>query len=102
MIRRRTSTVGDREDLDYGEKLAEYRRLADAYFSVDAYREFCAARLPDIGRRLLDWICGPAFDQLLIDTVRSTYPADEQERFIAHFRGLVDLWVADQAGQPQG
>ena len=94
--------VGDRADLDYGEKLTEYRRLADAYFSVDSYREFCAARLPDIGQRLLDWVRGPAFDQLLIDTVRSTYPAHEQERFIAHFRGLVDLWVGDQAGQPQG
>jgi hypothetical protein len=94
--------IGDRDDLDYGEKLAAYRRLADAYFAVDAYREFCEERLPDIGQRLLDWVRGPAFDQLLVDTVASTYPVHEQERFVAHFRGLVSLWVGDQAGQPQG
>jgi hypothetical protein len=33
-----------RDDLDYRQKLAEYRRLADAYFDVDAYRDFCAAQ----------------------------------------------------------
>src|SRR6266542_2728839 len=90
--------IGDRDDLSYEEKLATCRRLADAYFSADAYREFCDARLPDIGQRLLDWVSGPAFDALLTGTVRSTYPAHEQDRFIAHFRGLVELWVHDQAG----
>ncbi len=94
--------IGDRDDLDYAEKLAGYRRLADAYFSADAYREFCESRLPDFGRRLLDWVRGPSFDELLVDTVRSTYPAHEQDRFIAHFRGLVALWTQDQAGRPQG
>ena len=34
--------IGDREDLSYEEKLAEYRKLADAYFQVDEYEEFCA------------------------------------------------------------
>jgi hypothetical protein len=29
--------------------------------------------------------------------VRSTYPMHEHERFLAHFRGLVGLWVRDQA-----
>jgi hypothetical protein len=27
--------------------------------------------------------------------VRSTYPAAEQDRFVAHFRGLLSLWVKD-------
>jgi len=92
--------IGDRDDLGYREKLAGYRRLADAYFSADAYREFCAARLPDIGQRVLDWVSGAAFDQLLVDTVTSTYPAHEHERFIAHFRGLVALWTRDEAARP--
>ena len=34
--------IGDREDLSYEEKLAEYRKLADAYFQIDEYDEFCA------------------------------------------------------------
>ena len=94
--------VAGRGDLDYRQKLAEYRRLADAYFDVDAYRDFCAAQLPDIDQQVLDWASGPAFDQLIIDTVTSTYPAHEHERFIAHIRGLVALWVRDEAGRLQG
>jgi hypothetical protein len=93
--------IGD-SDLGYQQKLAGYRRLADTYFSVDAYREFCESRLPDLGQRLLDWVTGPAFDALLLDTVRSTYPADEQDRFIAHFRGLVSLWTQDEAARHPG
>jgi len=36
---------GDRTDLSYEEKLAKYRELADAYFQVDAYEEFCDQHL---------------------------------------------------------
>ncbi len=91
--------ISDAGDLDYGQKLAEYRKLADAYFDVDSYREFCAKHLPDIDRRVLEWVTGPAFDQLLTDTVRSTYPAHEQEHFIEHFRGLVGLWLTDETAR---
>jgi hypothetical protein len=94
--------VAERGDLDYRQKLGEYRRLADAYFDVDAYRDFCAAQLPDIDQQVLDWASGPACDRLLIDTVTSTYPVHEHERFIAHIRGLVALWVRDEAGRLQG
>ena len=48
---------------------------------------------------MLDWVAGADFDRLLVDTVRSTYPAHEHEHFVAHFRGLVDLWVADEANR---
>jgi hypothetical protein len=94
--------IAERGDLDYRQKLAEYGRLADAYFDVNAYRDFCTAQLPDIDQQVLDWTCGPAFDRLLIDTVTSTYPAHEHERFIAHIRGLVALWVRDEEGRLQG
>lgn len=94
--------ISDRDDLDYSQKLAGYRQLADAYFAVDSYREFCDAHLPDIGQQVLDWASGPAFDRLLVDTVTSTYPAREHERFIAHFRGLVALWAREEAGKLQG
>jgi hypothetical protein len=36
---------------------------------------------------------------LITDTVRSTYPAHEQEQFIEHFRGLVGLWVNDETAR---
>jgi hypothetical protein len=89
--------IGDREDLSYAEKLAAYRRLADDYFEVERYRDFCDSRLPHVDELVLDWVASPDFDRLLVDTVVSTYPPHEQERFLAHFRGLVGQWVREQA-----
>jgi hypothetical protein len=53
---------------------------------------------------VLEWVDSPAFDALLLETVRATYPAAEHDRFVAHFRGLVGLWVTDAkaALQPTG
>ena len=42
---RRYFDIADRADLDYAEKLAAYRRLADDYFEVERYADFCASRL---------------------------------------------------------
>jgi hypothetical protein len=89
--------VADREDLTYGEKLAEYRRLADKYFETDRYLDFCASRLPHVDEMVWDWVGSDDFDALLVDTVRSTYPAHEHDQFIAHFRGLLQAWVSDNA-----
>ena len=38
----------------------------------------------------------PDFDRLLLETVRSTYPPHEHERFIGHLRGLVGQWVRER------
>jgi hypothetical protein len=29
--------------------------------------------------------------------VQATYPAHEHEQFLAHFRGLIGMWVSDQS-----
>ncbi|HLJ02678.1 MAG TPA: hypothetical protein VKT31_04515 [Solirubrobacteraceae bacterium] len=92
--------IGDREDLSYEEKLSAYRRLADEYFDVDRYHDFCASRLPHVDELVLDWVSSAEFDRLLTDTVRSTYPTHEQEQFAAHLRGLVGQWVREQGAQP--
>jgi len=42
-------------------------------------------------------VAGPDFDRLLVDTVRAGYPAHEHDQFIAHLRGLLDLWVKDES-----
>ena len=84
-------------DRSYGDKLAEYARLADAYFERDWYEEFCATSLASLDEIVRDWVASPDFDALLVDTVKSTYPAHEQDHFIAHFRGLLSLWVRDNA-----
>jgi len=90
--------VADRDDLDYEEKLREYRVLADTYFQVEQYEDFCAAALPHLDEELVAWVEGPEFDRLLVDTVRSTFPTQEQERFVAHYRGLLAAWARDERG----
>jgi hypothetical protein len=90
-------TIADNPDLDYAGKLAAYQRLADAHFDTERYREFCATALPHVDDLVLEWVSSPHLDTLLVDTVRATYPAAEQEKFIAHFRGLVGLWVSDES-----
>ncbi len=88
--------IADREDLSYDEKLLAYRKLADEYFETEHYADFCASRLGDLDEIVLEWIAGDDFDRLLIETVRSTYPEDEQDRFIGHFRGLLGAWASDE------
>ena len=88
--------VGDRDDLSYAERLSEYRRLADDYFQVPEYDAFCATALAHLDEILVDWVEGADFDALLVDTVRSTFPEHEHERFVAHYRGLLAAWAKDQ------
>jgi hypothetical protein len=88
--------VADRTDLSYYDKLAAYRKLADEYFETERYADFCASRLPHVDELVYDWVRSPEFDRLLLDTVRTTYPASEHDRFVAHFRGLLGAWVRDR------
>ncbi len=96
---RRYFDIADRADLSYAEKLAAYRTLADEYFEVERYADFCASRLGHLDEIVLAWVAGPDFDRLLVDTVRSTFPAHEHEHFIAHYRGLLGAWADDEAAR---
>ncbi|GAA2583049.1 hypothetical protein GCM10010435_71010 [Winogradskya consettensis] len=89
--------IADDRSLSYAQKLAGYRRLADDYFEVDRYEEFCEKHLSHVDEMVHDWVSSPEFTTLLDQTVRATYPPDEHERFLAHFRGLIDAWLRDQA-----
>ena len=88
--------IADEPGMGYPEKLGAYRGLADDYFETERYQEFCARSLPHADEVVLDWVAGPAFDRLLTDTVKATYPEHEHEQFIAHLRGLTGLWVSDE------
>jgi hypothetical protein len=83
--------IGD-TTADYQEKLRGYRALADEYFDVERYREFCDTTLRHVPALVAEWVASAEFDELLVSTVRTTYPAAEHDRFIAHFRGLVGQW----------
>jgi hypothetical protein len=95
---RRFFAVGDDPSLSYEDKLAAYRRLADEHFEADRYAEFCATRLGHLDEIVLDWVASDDFDQLLLRTVRATYPPHEHDAFVAHFRGLVGQWVRERVG----
>jgi len=88
--------VGDRADLSYEHKLREYRRLADGYFELEAYDDFCARHLAHVDELVVEYVGSPAFDDLLVQTVTSTFPAHEHEHFVAHYRGLLSAWASDQ------
>jgi len=94
--KRRYFDVGDRDDLSYEQKLEEYRRLADDYFQVEAYEDFCATSLPSIRELVVGYFGSPEFDDLLVGVVRSVFPGHEEESMVARHRGLVGAWLRDQ------
>ena len=88
--------IGDRVDLTYEEKLDRYRHLVDAHFQVGAYEELCAGPLAAVHEQTVEYVESPAFDEVLVDTVKSTFPANEHEAMIARHRGLLGAWASDQ------
>jgi hypothetical protein len=87
--------IGDDASLPYEQKLVEYRRLADAHFQAHEYEEFCSSALPHLDEVAHEWFTGDEFDRLLVDTVRTTFPAHEHEHFAEHYRGLIGAWSRD-------
>jgi hypothetical protein len=85
--------ISDRDDLSYAEKLREYRRLADEHFESEAYAEFCAGPLRHLEEVAHEWFTSAEFDQVLVETVRATFPAHEHEHFTEHYRGLLRAWA---------
>jgi hypothetical protein len=88
--------IADDPALDYDAKLDGYLAIANEYFETERYWEWCSEHLPHLEEQVLEWVSGRSFDRLLRDTVEATYSPHEQERFYAHFRGLLDMWIKDE------
>ena len=90
--------IADREDLTYGEKLGRLppagRRRTSRSTATRVLRGPAAA--PGRGRPGLG--VSPDFDTLLRRHGADDVPGAEHDRFVAHFRGLVGLWVTDAKG----
>jgi hypothetical protein len=84
-------------EMSYAEKLGAYRQLADEYFEVQQYEEFCARHLANVDEMVFDWVSSAEFQSLLRETVRATYPVHEHEKFLGHFGGLIDAWIRDNS-----
>jgi hypothetical protein len=82
--------------LSYEEKLEGYRKLADAFLQVAEYEEFCAQHLANVDEIAIEYFGSTEFDQLLVDSVTSVFPAHEHEAMIDRHRGLLGAWVRDQ------
>ena len=89
--------IADDPDRSYEEKLDGYLALADEYLESDRYWEWCAKHLPHLEEQVHEWVASDDFDRLLRDTVAATYPPHEHEQFLDHFRGLIGMWVTDNA-----
>jgi len=89
--------IGDDPRLDYDARLERYRSLADDYFQVDDYRAFCDRHLANLDEIAHEWFTSSLFDEVLVDTVRTTFPRHEHEQFVAHYRGLLAAWARDDA-----
>ena len=85
-------------DIGYEEKLAGYEALADAFFETERFNEFRATELAHLDETMWQLAQAPEFDAMLVQLVRSTFPPHEHDAFIAHFRGLIQLWVNEEAG----
>ncbi|MDX6300511.1 MAG: hypothetical protein QOF53_1725 [Nocardioidaceae bacterium] len=93
--------IADEPDMSYDEKLTAYLALADSYFETERYWEWCAEHLGHLEERVYDWVASDDFDRILRETVAATYHPHEQDEFLAHFRGLIGLWLKDNAA-PKG
>ena len=89
--------IGDDPGLDYDARLERYRLLADDYFQVDDYRAFCDRHLANLDEIAHEWFTSSVFDEVLVATVRTTFPRHEHEQFVAHYRGLLAAWARDDA-----
>ena len=83
-------------DRSYEEKLDGYEALADAHFDREPFEVFCQEHLADLDEAILELIESPAFDSLLVESVRAMFPEAEHDHFIAHYRGLLTHWVQSE------
>lgn len=82
----------------YDEKLTEYEKLADAHFQTDEFSEFRATVLPHLDEVMWRLAQSEEFDRILVQTVQTTFPPQEHDAFIAHYRGLLRHWVEAESG----
>jgi hypothetical protein len=93
---KRYFAIADNPDLTYTQRLREYRRMADKQLDVERYQAFCARHLAHVDEASVEWVESEEFGRIIVDTVCSTFPPHEHEHFIAHYRGLLGRWAADQ------
>ncbi|MEZ4713357.1 MAG: hypothetical protein R3A44_39590 [Caldilineaceae bacterium] len=85
----------------YDEKLTAYEKLADAHLDTERFTEFRATVLKDLDEIMWRVVQSAEFDNMLVNTVRTTFPPHEHDQYIGHFRGLLRHWVEAEAASHQ-
>jgi hypothetical protein len=80
----------------YEEKLAEYEKLADKHFETERFAAFRATQLGHLDEVMWELAQAPEFEQIIVQTVQTTFPPHEHDHYIAHFRGLLRHWVESE------
>lgn len=84
-------------DMNFREKLDHYMVLADEYFEIEKYREFCDKHLSFLDEAAFDFFTSPDFDKIIVKKITKRFPVHEHEEFIEHYRGLFRFWAKCEA-----
>lgn len=82
-------------DRSFKEKLREYAKLADQHMDTERYWEFRRTALKHLDEVMWHFTRSDEFDQIIVATVKATFPDHEHDQFINHYRGLIGQWVND-------
>lgn len=83
-------------DRSYMEKLHAYGELADKHLETEQFNAFYAEHLSGLDEAMWEFARSVEFDQILTETVRGMFPPHEHDKYIAHFRGLVNHWIESE------
>lgn len=86
-------------DRSYREKLEAYSHLADDHLEAEAFEEFKRLTLANLDEVMWHFAQTPDFDHTIVETVQTTFPNHEHDRFIAHYRGLINHWVEAESAK---
>lgn len=84
-------------DRSYWEKLEAYEKLADKHFDTEKFTKFRHKELRGLDEAMWELVGSQAFDDILVNTVRNTFPPHEHDSFIAHYRGIFKHWHEAEA-----
>jgi hypothetical protein len=85
--------IGDREDWSYEKKLREYFKVSQDYFQAEKFQEFCDKHLCHIDEVAQEYFASSEFDELLVRSVKESFPAHERDHFVGHYRQLMSKWA---------
>lgn len=83
--------IAETED-DYATRLSELAAFARDRFDADAFERFSRENLGELDEIALEYFGTDRAREIVRRKVAAIFPADEVDRFTAHFWGLIQFW----------